>query len=820
MRFNQLLIIALFLLSGLQLSAQTTGKISGQLKNETGKAVNGATISVYNAVDKKLVKVAVADMNGNYEVEQLKGGSYYTVISANGMATTTSETFTLKEGESISSPAIALKTNSKKLDDVTVNASYKKPMIEVTADKTVFNVESSINATGSNAFELLQKSPGVVTDKDDNITMKGKNGIRIYIDGRPTQMQASDLAAYLKSINSVDIETIELITNPSAKYEAEGNAGIINFKFKKNKKVGFNGSVSGGVSAAKNPKTNSALSLNFRNKNFNLFSNYSNNYSINEMNMRLIRVQNDTLYDQKNKMVNSGWVNNLKAGADWFVSKRSTIGFIATTNFNSTTFTTKSDAPIAAMINGKLIKTLHANNTLPSDTRNINYNLNYRYADSIGRELNFDADYGMFKSKKTSFQPNGYYSPVPEILLTRHDTRNNTPSNIKIYTAKLDYETNLFKGKFGTGVKFSQVNSDNQFDFYNVLNGYDYINLGGSSNFIYKENINAGYVNYNRALGRKINIQAGVRVENTNSRGILTRADGLYQENTNVKRNYTNLFPSAAFTFNASSNHSFNLNYSRRIDRPNYQDLNPFENKLNELSYQKGNPFLRPAYTNNYQLTHTFKYRYITSISYSKVTDFIAQLLDTTASNQSYINKKNISQDLFNINFSLPFQITKWWSLYANINIFNSKYKALLASGERINLEVNSGSIFGQNTFTLGDGFTGELSGFYNAPSVWAGTFKSIAMGGMDVGIQKKIFKDKGNVKISYTDFLGTMRWKGESSYSGAKTIASGNWESQQFRINLTYRFGSSQIKQARQRVIGSEEESKRAKDSNGGFGN
>ncbi|MEP6677476.1 MAG: outer membrane beta-barrel family protein, partial [Ferruginibacter sp.] len=308
-------------------------------------------------------------------------------------------------------------------------------------------------------------------------------------------------------------------------------------------------------------------------------------------------------------------------------------------------------------------------------------------------------------------------------------------------------------------------------------------------------------------------------LENTVSDGELARADGQQQPDNSVKRNYTDLFPSAAITYNANPNNILNLTYSRRIDRPSYQDLNPFENKLDELTYQKGNAFLRPQYTNSIQLIHTYKYKFNTSIGYSHIQDFRAQVIDTTEKSRSYITQKNLaSQDIYNINFSLPFQITKWWSLYSNINAYRSFYKADFGNGKKINIAVSSLSLYMTQSFTLGDGFTGEISGFYNAPSVWAGTFKSAALGDLDLGVQKVLFKGKGNIKFSYTDLLNTLHFAGTSDYGGAYIHVSGHWESQQLRMNFTYRFGNNQVKAARQRKTSAEDENKRL-NSAGGFG-
>ena len=501
---QKLLLLAVIALTAFTTNAQTRAKITGQIKDNSGNGIKAVTVFLNKATDSTVAKTAVSDAKGNFEMDGIKAGNYFISTTFTGTQKGRSAVFTAKEGETVSVPALTLLPADKSIAGVTVTATYSKPMIEVKADKTILNVENSINATGSNAFELLQKAPGVVTDKDDNISLKGKNGVRVYIDGRPTQMNNADLASYLKTINSVDIESIEMIDNPSAKYDASGNAGIINIKLKKNKKFGTNGTLSTGLNVGLRPKTNASLSLNYRNKKANLFSNYSNGHNDNIMNFNMFRKQLDSSYDQKSKMYSKGWNHNIKAGADFFISKETTIGFIATLNIGDYNNITESRTNISGINTGLLGRILYANNITPNSTRNLNLNFNYRFADSAGHELNMDFDMGNFRRRNDSYQPNAYYLPYPETLLYTKDYRNHTPTDIRIYTGKIDYETPFKKGKLGFGIKISDVKTDNTFDFFNIISGYDFIDYNRSNTFSFKENINAGYINYNRPVNKKL----------------------------------------------------------------------------------------------------------------------------------------------------------------------------------------------------------------------------------------------------------------------------------------------------------------------------
>ena len=800
--------IAILGLLTTQSMAQAPGKIAGAVTDNSGKALGSATVSLLQAKDSSLVKAAISDASGKFEIGVKVNGSYLLSYSLVSFENTYSPVFTY-DGQNVAVKTVALSPAVSKLQDVTITA--KKPMIEVKADKTIFNVEASINATGSNALELLQKSPGIQVDNYENISMKGKTGVRIYIDGKMMQLDTKDLAAYLKSINSNDIEAIEMISNPSAKYDASGNAGIINIRLKKNKKFGTNGSVNLGLVQGITPKGNGSVNLNYRDKKINLFSNAGGNIGDYQSTLLLYRLQKDTLYDQKSVNTSAGKSFNIKAGADYFINSKNTIGVMATTNFGKNEFISTSNTPIYYNPTGQFVKSLQAFNNIPGNRTNANFNINYRYADTSGREINFDGDYGLFRGTGRSYQPNNYYGGNNNLLYSIIN-RNSTPTNIDIYTAKLDIEQKLGKGKLGYGAKTSFVTTKNTFDFFNDnASGIPVKILDRSNSFTYKENVNAAYVNYQRQLSEKWSIQTGVRAEQTNSEGILTRADGTVQADNKVKRNYLDFFPSAAVSWNANKKNSFNLTFSRRIDRPTYQDLNPFENKLDELTYEKGNAFLRPQYTNSVELTHTFIGIINTTAGYSHVKDYATQVTDTTG-NATYVQQQNLAtQQVLNFSISAPLAIKKWWNGYANIWYNYQMFKGAIG-GKSLSVNIPGYGAYMQQSFTLGKNYTAEVSGYFNGPNVWGATWKTRPQGGLDIGLQKLLFDKKATVKVSVTDIFRTNPWSATSDFGGMYIKGSGGWESRTFRVSMNWRFGSNQIKNSRDRKTGLESESKRIK--------
>lgn len=813
------LLTLLLMLCAAAIQAQN---ITGTVKDEQGKNLSGASVALKKVKDSATVKLGVTNNSGQYSFAGIDQGQYFVNVSFVGHEPKNSPSFEYSGSGDAKGPDFSLTKLSGNLKEVTV--AYRKPVIEVKADKTILNVEGSVNAVGQDALELLRKSPGVLVDKDDNLSLSGKNGVQVYIDGRPTPLSGKDLSDYLKSIQSSSIEAIEIITNPSAKYDAAGNGGIINIRLKKNKSYGTNGSVNAGYAIGTFPKYNGGISLNNRNKFLNVYGNYNYNKSENRMNMWLYRKVLDTLFDGATKMNMNNETHAFKVGADMSLSKKSTLGVMVNGNLTKNGFDNYSRTPISYTPTNTVDRILVANNTSDGKRDNINFNLNYRYADTSGRELSMDADYGFFKNENDQMQPNTYYDPTETTIRAQRIYNMVAPTDIDIYTFKTDYEQNFKKGRLGVGGKISYVKTTNDFSTFNVLNTGKELDKDRSNDFDYKENINALYVNYNRPF-KGFMVQVGVRAENTNAEG---HSNGFKKDDntgqyvtydSTFDRNYTDFFPSAAITFNKKPMSQWTLSYSRRIDRPAYQNLNPFEFRLDEYTYQKGNTRLMPQYTNSFGITHVFKYTLTTTLNYSHVKDIFSQILGVTEKSKGYITTDNLAtQDVVSLNISYPFQY-KWYSVFANVNTFYSKYKADKGPLGKIDLDIVSFNVYAQQTFRFGKGWIGELSGFYTAPSIWQGTFKSIGMGGLDGGLSKTVLKNKGTVKIAVSDMFKTMKWKGTSDYGNQYTRANGNWESRQFKINFTYRFGSNEVKAARQRKTGLEDENKRVNSGGGGLG-
>jgi outer membrane receptor protein involved in Fe transport len=777
--------------------------ITGKIALAENEKIAVTSVLLYPDNNQNLLKAVVTDATGNFIFQGIKPGNYILKINYVGFESYASKVFTIVD-KNIELPLISLQKATAELKEVVIKK--EKPMVQVLADKTVFNVENTINATGTSGFELLRKAPGVVIDNNDNLIVEGKSGVLIYIDGKQSFLSGTDLSNYLKTIQATDIEAVEIITQPSSKYDAAGNAGIINIKLKKNKNYGTNGSFSSGYNVGKFGTSLSSASFNNRNKKNNFYGNYSNRFGSNYNFINLNRLQSETIFDSRSTTVSQTNANNIKLGYDFYSNSRNTFGMVVSGNFNNSFSNGNTKTPISESNSSTIDRILVAR----SDSRNNNYNLysnlNYKFQDNTETSFTADLDYGKYNSDRSNFQPNFYYNKTETTILSETINAQNTPIIIDIFSLKSDYEQRLLKGKFGAGFKTSLVKTNNTFDVFNYPNGQPIFNTQLSNRFEFDENINAVYVNYNRMV-KKFNFQAGLRVENTNSEGNLISTQ--QNANQNVLRNYTDFFPSGGITYQANNNNSIALLYSNRIERPSYQSLNPFEFQLDELSFFKGNPFLKPQYTTNIKFNHTYKYTLNTSLSYSYISDFFAQVTEAVGATKNFLTTRNVAnQQIIDLGISYPFKVNKWWNVYASVNAYQSKYMATNDSFTGLTQETLS--LYGQNNFSLPKSFNLEVSGWFSSPSVWGGTYRTKSLGSLDLAIQKQFLNKKLNARLAFSDVLFTSPWRANAIFPNLIINGDGGNDSRQVRFNLSYNFGSEQVKKARSRSTGLEDEKNR----------
>ena len=806
-----------------------TGKITGTVIDGSTKTIESATITLLRAKDSSVAKMSVADKTGKYEFDAVPEGQYIVSITAVGHNKGFSEPFDINETNS----AVTLKTielipQAKVIGEVTVTA--KKPLIEQKLDRTIVNVEASVTNVGATAMEVLEKSPGISVDKDGNISLKGKQGVQIYIDGRPSYLAGNDLANYLRNMNASQLDQIEIMTNPPAKYDAAGNSGIINIKTKKTKQFGYNGSLSSNWSQGHYLKNSESFNFNYRKNKINLFTNlgYSNRKNFQELDIQRKFIDQNTkivksLFDQVTNINEHNQSLNAKIGIDYFSTKKTTLGAVFSGFYNPETFSSRSNIYISNPAGVSQSQTLaRANNDIK--WKNFSTNLNFRHMfDSTGKELTADVDYLTYHSTDVQDLVNAYYNTVGQPTFRPDTLLGSLPQDIKIYSGKADYSHPLKKGaKFEAGWKTSFVKTDNDGVYNNLVNTLPILDSGRSNHFIYKENVNAAYVNYSRPFGKKWSSQFGLRVENTNSNGhssgyeFNTAQDKFSFVNKYFKRNYIQLFPTAYIQYTLNEKNTFVLNYGRRINRPDYEDLNPFIHFLDKYTFEQGNPNLQPQFSHNIEVSHTYKGFLTTTLNFSKTTDIITEVLEqNTDKNETFVKKSNIaSQRQYGISVSAGGEIKKWWTASIYVNVYNNLYKGIV-NNDYVSVGATTGQLNISNQFKFAKTWSAELGGFYQSPA-FEGVFKIKGLGVMNLGISKQIMKGKGTIRFSARDILNTQKASGVILYSNIDASFQQRRDSRQVALGFTYRFNKGKLKASSgKREGGASDEQGRVKTGN-----
>ncbi|MFL9483882.1 outer membrane beta-barrel protein [Chitinophagaceae bacterium LWZ2-11] len=793
--------------------AQTQGgRISGQVSDNTKKSIEGATVALINSKDSTITATIPANADGSFVFDKIKPGSYKITITSIGYELYKSNIINVSGEQVLKLPAVIMKQAAKVLDDVAVVS--QKPYVEQKIDRTVVNVGASISNTGANALEALEKVPGVIIDENGNITFKGKSGVMIMIDDKPTYLSGENLANYLKSLPASLLDQIELMSTPPAKYDAAGTAGVINIKTKKSKTKGFNGSIAASVGKAAYWRTNESISMNYRVDKVNLFANIGYNLQNNYRRLDLGRS-----YKGANGSITSTYTEvayfhpvtynpNLKVGMDYSISPKTTMGFVLTGSQS----TGHNANPVNSTITngaGMIDSVLVANNNTRSKFYNGGINLNYSHKfDSSGKVISFDLDYVKYDNHKDQSFFSNTYNAAGGITDSQHITAG-WPVDIDIYSAKADYVQQLKnKGKFEAGLKSSYVNTDNAANYFIITNNIPTVDNNNTNRFLYKENINAAYVNYNGEF-KRFSLQTGLRVENTNING--RQLGNAQSPDSSFSQHYVNLFPTAyvSYKLDTAGVHLLNISYGRRISRPYYQDLNPFITILDRYNQWVGNPFLKPQFSSNYQLTYSYKSKFSISLVYSYISNFqsesdeqVGDIFMARSVNLGHSIHKGINA---NVNLS-PF---KWWSFNVYGEMSNNSYVGQLSNTF---LNANRTYFYGNanNQFSLPHGWSAELSGFYISSTAY-GQFLSIPKGQVNVGLQKKVLNNKGAVKLNVRDLFRTNFSGGQITNLPNMTATFHNDNANRaVTLGFTYSFGSSDFAR-KKRDTGSADEQNRA---------
>ena len=767
------------------------------LQSNDHAALPDATVELWRN-ENQLVKAQASDSAGRASFSHLGKGSYQIRISKIGFASL--EKAIVLDQDSSYTHLMILQAVDQQIQGITVTA--RKPFVELRPDRTIVNVEAGITNAGTNALEALEKMPGISVDKDGNISLKGKANVLIMIDGKPTYVSGAELSSLLQGMNAGQISQVEIMPNPPAQYDAAGNAGIINIRLKKIQQRGFNGTLNLSYGQGRYPKSNDNLQLNYRSGKMNVFLNYGINANKNFTDIYAYRTYFKdgavTSYlDQPNMITGTTYTHTLRAGIDYSVNQKTTLGMALTGLRLTKENVTEGNAywMNAAKQSDSAIQT-HAHSEGGWKNGGVNFNL--RHSLNSKQEITADFDIIGYMNSSRQYYENNFPQQYTEAFL------GNLPSNINIISGKADYHNQLTGNTtFDGGWKSSRTTTDNTADYTYMDAGLWKPDFEKTNHFIYKAQIHAAYATLNTNIN-KWTLQGGLRYEMThydaNQLGNAMRKDSSFS------KQYNSLFPNTFISYALNNNNSFSISAGRRIDRPAFQKLNPFVFIINKYAYMQGNPYYRPQYSWNFELSHTYKQLLVTTLSYSVTKDYFSQIFysDTTTGIIIYSEGNLRRLRVLGLSTSLQWAPAIWWSISAQATLSHKNLEGVI--NKLLQSSFTQASFNLNQQFRFNKGWGAELTGFYNTRSQYDIQEVIYPQGQLSAGISKSIWKNKGTVKCNIRDILYTQANEGFTQFDNATEYFKIKRDSRVATLSLTWRFGKP-IKGAPKRSTGSASE-------------
>ncbi|BDD03488.1 outer membrane beta-barrel protein [Aureibacter tunicatorum] len=795
--------IILFLVVSFRASAQKLGTVSGNLVDEVGTPVSFANVSMLAEADSTLINGAVADFDGNFVFEGVDLANYILRITAVGYNQTFKNISLNAQQNKLSLGKIIVAQSVEQLEAVEVKG--QRQAVERKIDRLVFNVESAVLTSGTDGLEVLSKTPGVVVDHEGNIKINGKDGVIVMINDKRSYLTGKELSDMLKSMNADNISNIEVITNPSAKFDAEGNAGVLNIKMKESKEKGYHGSVYAGMSQGRYPAANGGGNVYFRSGSFSGYAqaDYRYNERFNSLNLnREFGSGVDTeLFEQHSYISSRSSSPSLRLGLDYSIDENNVIGFMFNGFTKSGSETIKNNTQVKDH-SGSLISGTYSDSHNDESFKKGSINVNYLHRfDTLGQKMTMDFDFSTFENLDEVL----YRSQ----LLTKESddewqlARSYQPYGVSIVSGKVDYEKPLGDYKLELGAKYSHSLVDNEAKFDSLKQGSWEKDIYRTNDFIYEEGVAAGYANFSGQMG-KLAFQLGLRSEYTLTNGRSS------EENDLVDRKYIEFFPSVFLRHSLNKNHVLSYSYSRRINRPTFRQLNPFIFYLDPFTASQGNPYLTPQFTNSFQVEYLMFQRYSISLSYMHAYDVLNQLLLQDEENRVTIQTfKNLDlmQDL-TLSLNFPITIAKWWEMNNNVVVYGNRFQT---NDEDATMDDQQITLYAQtnSTFILGKGFRGEFSGMYTSPFLDGG-LKIGEFCEFGAGIEKSFFNDQMSLNFKVKDIFRTRDISFESSQDGVVTYGNQRFDSNRYNITLRYKFKKGSKVNMRRRSQGNKEEERR----------
>lgn len=766
-------------------------KVTGKVHSADHLPLPLATAYLMKANSAVVLKAVVTNEYGEYQFTDVGPGNYLVEAKMVGYTSNRSSSFAIDKSD-YSPAVIELIADNRKLEEVTVEG--KRPMVESKPGKLILNVENSPLAAGNNALDIMQRAPGVSLDNNNNLQLMGQSGVAVTIDGRQTYMSGEQLLSFLKSTDGNQIKSVEVITTRSAKDDAEGAVGTINIVLKKNRMEGFNGTFNLTAGSGEKFKGNSSLSLNYKKNNTTLFGSYAYSDEKSYRKLYIDRViQNDgkkKYFNQKSILDEDERNHSYRFGVEQKTSSRNTL----TLQFNGSNNTEYNDNDSRTNIG----TTVSAYDTILSSSSSFkelfdrySANLNNEFKiDSNGRKLTVDLDWSKFRSNKRVTYRNEYFDAGMKPVSPLENERSGMPIGIDIYVAKFDYEHPLSKkSKLEMGGKYSNVKSDNDLLFEMLqkdsLQNSSWINDTTRTNhFVYKEQIVAGYLDYNTSIG-KWSLKAGVRGEYTMSDGnSLTKSK-------RVKRDYFQLFPNANLTYSLNENHILSIGYTRKVTRPNYRQLNPFDYYIDKLTFERGNPYLNPQFSNEFTLNYTLLQRYNVTLGVNDVKDAIVESMgQDSVRDKTWVVRENLGRNLTSyLNLNIPITVLKIWSMNNNITgiyfDFDGMISGIPIKRKSFLLQANS-----MHNLKLSKSLTANVNLRYFSPFKYS-VYDLEGRWDMEVGATKTFKDQRSSLKLAVSDLFNTGNQNLVTTFGQFDSQIRQRQDRRVIRLTYSYKFGN-----------------------------
>lgn len=795
---KRLLLFNLLAIISLNVIAQSS-IIKGRVVNPNNQGVEYATVALLSVNDFQLKKGTACDDKGYFLIENIPLGSYIVSVRMLGYDTDETSIITIDNDKQLIERIIVIKESTYMMNEVVVADRYA--FVEQTLDKTIVNPNASIISSAESVYEILKKSPGVNIDNNDNITLKGMQGVIVMIDNKPSKLSSSELAQILKGMIGKNIRSIEIIENPSARHEAEGNAGIINIKTKHNKAPGFNGSINSGITFTRTTGANAGLDMNMNFGKLNVYGNYSffdwkGWYKMDGYRKFISNESINTTTFMSNESKSDGSAHNYKVGADYYFSRKHVLSIMLNGNNGRNELT---DEGISAFKN-----VLATNDSSVSSLterlmqwNNNTLNFNYKWEiDSLGWTLTADADYARFNFGSHADQISNYSGTHNSGLIQTATLWSAVKNRIEIQSVKIDYSQPLSRNVFlETGLKFSRVNIESIADMEGYINQNDEFN--------YHENIQAAYIN-SRAEFKSTAIQLGLRIENTQSLG---NSISTQQRDEN---SYMAVFPSLFIQRTLTQKQTLGFRYSYRIGRPNYNVLNPFKWMMDPYTYNLGNPKLNPQFSHSISLNHSFEGKFMTSVGFNKTLALFTEVIyQDEATKSAYQTTENFGTSTdWSISETFLLQPLNWWRFTGTLAGMFKDVKAKATIGgsfQQFSYIANM-----SHSFQLPYQSSLELSGRYASQQLFGNIFLQPHYS-IDLGFQIQVLNNKGTLRASMSDIFNTGSAGMTSRYGNLELDINTHAETRRFNISFNYRFGKSDLNARSNRSTASMEEQSRS---------